>query len=66
MNKILDTPPVGVGVGAGAGADVGAGVPAEAARRRQAEVAAVKLVRVLPYRSLRNPINQLRSKQVVL
>jgi hypothetical protein len=53
LSKILDTPPVGVGAGAG----VGTGVPAEAARRQQAEVAAVKLVRVLPYRSLYNPIN---------
>jgi len=36
---------------------VGAGAPAEAARRRQVEVAATKLVRILPHKSLRNPIN---------
>jgi len=40
---------------------VGAGGPAGAARRRQAEVAAAKLVRTLPYKSLRNLINRLRS-----
>jgi hypothetical protein len=45
--------PVGVGAGAGA--------PAEAAYRQQVEVAAAKLVPILPYKSPRNPINQLRS-----
>ena len=39
----------------------GTGVPAGAARRRQAEVAAAKLVRTLPHKLLRNPINQLRG-----
>jgi len=33
------------------------GVDAEAARRRQVEVAAAKLVRTLPHKSPRNPIN---------
>jgi len=54
LNEIPDT--------LGAGVDVGAGVPAEAVRRRQAEVAAPKSAHAVPYRPLRNPINQLRSK----
>ena len=48
---------VGVGVGAGTGAGVDAGVPVEAVRRPQVEVVAAKSVRVLPYRSLYNPLN---------
>jgi len=43
------------------GGGAGAGVPAGAARRQQAEVAAAKLVCILPHKSLRNPINRLRS-----
>ena len=66
MSKILDTPLVGVGTGAGIGTGVNTGIPTETAHKQQAEVAAVKLVCVLPYRSLCNPINQLKSKQVVL
>ena len=55
MSKILDILTVGVGVGVGVGA--GAGVPVEAVRRPQAEAVAAKSVRVLPYRSLHNPLN---------
>ena len=51
LNEIPDT------LGAGAGMGEGAGVPAEAVRRRQAEVAAPKLAHAVPYRPLRNPIN---------
>ena len=40
---------------------VGAGISTKAAHRQQAEVAAAKLVRTLPYKLLRNPINQLRG-----
>jgi len=36
----------------------GAGVGAEAACRHQAEVAAPKLVRAIPHKALRNPINR--------
>jgi hypothetical protein len=57
LNEIPDTLSAGVGEGEG----TGAGVPAEAVRRRQAEVAAPKLAYAVPYRPLRNPINQLRS-----
>ena len=39
----------------------GAGEPAEAARRPQVEMVVAKLVRTLPHKSLRNPINQLKS-----
>ena len=62
LNKILDTPPMGVGAGTGAGV----GVFVEVAYRQQAEVAVVKLVYILPYRLLCNLINRLRSKHVVL
>ena len=48
------------------GPGVGAGASARAARRRQAEVAAAKLVRTLPHKLLRNLINQLRGIWVVL
>ena len=58
MNEIPDI--LGAGVGEGAG------VPAEAVRRRQVGVAAPKLAHAVPYRPLRNPINQLRSSWVVL
>ena len=51
LNEIPDTLGVGVGVG------VGAGMPAEAVRRRQAEVPAPKSAHAVPYRPLRNPIN---------
>ena len=44
---------------------VGAGVGAEAVRRHQVEVAAPKSVRAAPHKPLRNPIDQLRSRQVV-
>ena len=49
-------------LGAGAGAGAGVGVPAEADCKRQAEVAAPKLVRAVPRKPLRNPINQLRNR----
>ena len=39
---------------------------AEAAHKHQAEVAALKLVQARPHKPLRNPINQLRSKHVVV
>jgi hypothetical protein len=57
---------VGVGAGAGAGAGLSAGVLAEAAHKHQAGVAVLKLVQARPYKPLRNPINQLRSKHVVV
>ena len=57
---------VGAGAGAGAGAGSSAGVLAEAAHKHQAEVAALKLVQARPHKPLRNPINQLRSKHVVV
>ena len=57
---------VGAGVGAGAGAGAGVGVFAEATHRHQIEVAALKLVQARPYKPLRNLINRLRSKYVVV
>jgi len=51
-----------VGMLAWARAGVGAGVGAEAVRSPQAETVAGKSVHVLPYRLLRDPLNQLRSK----
>ena len=39
---------------------------AEAAHRHQTEVAALKLVQARPRKPLRNPINRLRSKYVVV
>jgi hypothetical protein len=50
----------------GRGRGRGRGVPAKAACRRQAEVVTAKLVHILPHKSPRNPINQLRSMWVVL
>ena len=55
-----------VGVGAGAGAGSRAGVLAEAAHKHPAEVAAFKLVQARPHKPLRNPIDQLKSKHVVV
>ena len=70
MNKIPGILRVGagagVGTGAGAGASTSAGMLAEAAHKHQAEVAALKLVQARPHKPLRNPINQLRSKHVVV
>ena len=51
---------VGVGVGAGAG------VLAEAVHRHKAEVAALKLAQARPHKPLRNPINRLKSKYIVV
>jgi hypothetical protein len=56
----------GAGAGAGAGAGSSAGMLAETAHKHQAEVAALKLVQARPYKPLRNLINQLRSKHVVV
>ena len=49
-----------------AGAGTGAGVLAEVAHRHQAEVAALKLVQARPHKLLHKPINQLRSKHIVV
>ena len=43
-------------------AGVGAGVGVEAVRRLQVEAVAAKSIQALPHRSLRNPLNRLRSK----
>lgn len=56
---------LGAGAGAGAGAGTSAGVLAEAAHKHQAE-AALKLVQARPHKPLRNLIDRLRSKYVVV
>jgi hypothetical protein len=57
---------VGAGAGTGTGAGAGAGVLTKAAHKHQAEVAALKLVQARSHKPLCNPINQLRSKHVVI
>ena len=55
MSEILDILTAGVDVGVGVGA--GAGVPVEAVCRPQAGAVAAKLVYILPYGLLYNPLN---------